>query len=64
MTMKTLRLSTHWTGSDVYQVLELLSQLEVSIKTHYAEELNEFYREMTIEADKDPLDFFNDDIPF
>ncbi len=64
MSMKTLRLSTHWTGCDVYQILELLSQLEVSIKTHYAEELDDFYQEMTMEADKNQLDFFNDEIPF
>ena len=64
MTMRKILLTTYWTASEVHNVLEFLSELKTVIKVNYADELNEFYREISNEEQQELFDFEDDAIPF
>lgn len=64
MTMKKILLTTYWTASEVHTVLEFLTELQTTIKVNYADELNEFYREMSNEEQQEFFNFEDDAIPF
>jgi hypothetical protein len=64
MTMKKMLLTAHWTANEVHNVLEFLTELQVAIQVNFADELNEFYREIATEEQQEPFDFEDDIIPF
>lgn len=64
MTMTKMYLTTYWTASEAHTVLEFLTELQTIIKVNYADELNEFYREIANEEQQEPFDFEDDAIPF
>ncbi len=64
MTMRKILLSTYWTASEAHTVLEFLTELQAAIKVNYADELNEFYREIANEELQEGFDFEDDAIPF
>ena len=64
MTMTKMLLTTHWTPVEVHNMLDFLSELQEVIKTNYAEELEEFYREIYVDHRHDRFDFIDDEIPF
>ena len=64
MTMRKMLLTTYWTASEVHNVLDFLTELQTVIKVNYADELEQFYREIAIEEQQDFFDFEDDTIPF
>ena len=64
MTMRKMHLTTYWTANEAHNVLEFLTELQAVIKINYADELNEFYREISSEEQQELFDFEDDAIPF
>lgn len=64
MTMRKMLLTTYWSPSEVHNVLEFLTELQTVIKVNYADELEQYYRDIAIEEQQDFFDFEDDVIPF
>ena len=64
MTMKKMLFTTHWTPVEVHNMLDFLTELQEVIKTHYAKELDEFYREIYSEERYEHIEIEDDQIPF
>ena len=67
MTMRNMLFTAHWTPAEVDSLLNFLADLQGMIETHYAEELQAFYQEITQRDGNhhhDYCDFVDDDIPF
>lgn len=61
--MKTIHLPTHWSASDVNNVLEFLTELQAVIQTHYEDELHECHQDI-INEEQQCFDFDDDFIHF
>lgn len=64
MTMKKMLFTTHWTPVEVHTMLDFLTEIQEVIKSHYAAELDEFYREIYVEERHERFDVEDDQIPF
>jgi 4-hydroxyphenylpyruvate dioxygenase-like putative hemolysin len=62
--MRKILLTTYRTPSEVHNVLEFLAELQTTIKVNYADELNEFYREIANQEKQEYFDFEDDVMPF
>lgn len=62
--MKKITLATHWSAQEVDDSLLFLADLRQRMAHSYAEELDELYRQTTIERGYDALAIEDDAIPF
>lgn len=65
MSMKVLRLYTHWQAEDAYSVLAFIDELREQIINEYGEEISQMLQQASTASNKQQLELpFADVAPF
>lgn len=63
MSLKILRLATHWDASDAFTVLAFIDELRDQILENHGDEIADMLRESIIRRDEQQLELPFDDAP-
>ena len=63
MSMKVLRLYTHWGAGEAYSLLALIDNLREEILEHYGDDIAQMLQEATVSVDDRQLELPFSDLP-